>query len=235
MNRRFGFRLKRKRRPANPDTDLWYLTTGVVAADVICAYKPKGAVSLAASYSNLANPGTQDAIATVPPTWNSTDGWIFNGTDQYLDTGAYPTSDWSVLIKFSDFSLLGRYLLGVEDYDINGMFSFGDNSSLHDVYYIGVDTIVTVHASIVGGVRGISQYQPYLNGLVDGSPATTTVWGAVNASLIIGAYQWIMSPDPAAIESFSAVKVQALSLYNKPLNATQMLAISTAMAGSTPT
>jgi hypothetical protein len=94
-----------KARVGNPDTDLWYLTTGVLASDVICAYQPKTALSLANSYVNLVTPGTGDAVATTPPTWNSTDGWIFNGSTQYLDTGAITiTENLTVMVRYSGFT-----------------------------------------------------------------------------------------------------------------------------------
>lgn len=51
----------------------WYLAGG--APTPIAVYQPKGAASLAASYVNLANPGTYDAAADVPgygaPTWTT--------------------------------------------------------------------------------------------------------------------------------------------------------------------
>ena len=88
--------LRRRRRlaalsnlPSGAVTYPWYRgQTGTIPlANVLFAYQPKGAASLAASYSNLANPGTNDAAPGVAPTFNATTGWTFNGTTQYLTTG----------------------------------------------------------------------------------------------------------------------------------------------------
>ncbi len=79
----------------------WWLRGGIPAANCIAAYQPINAASLAASYVNLANPGTNDAAPGVAPGWNKTDGWTFNGLTQYLTTGIIPASGYSMIIRFS--------------------------------------------------------------------------------------------------------------------------------------
>ena len=61
----------------------WWAVPGKAC---VAAYQSIGAASLAASYTNLANPGTYDAAPGGAPTWASATGWTFNGT-QYLETG----------------------------------------------------------------------------------------------------------------------------------------------------
>lgn len=65
----------------------WWVVPGKTC---VAAYQPIGAASLAASYVNLANPGTYDAAPGVAPTWASATGWTFNGSTQYLTTGITP-------------------------------------------------------------------------------------------------------------------------------------------------
>ena len=78
----------------------WYLSGGILAANCIAAYQPKGAASLAASYVNLANPGTYDAAPVVAPTWDAVNGWVGDGT-QYLNTGVVPAANYSMFVRFS--------------------------------------------------------------------------------------------------------------------------------------
>ena len=61
----------------------WWVVAGKTC---VAAYQPIGAASLAASYTNLANPGTYDAAPGVAPTFDAVNGWAFN-TTQYLETG----------------------------------------------------------------------------------------------------------------------------------------------------
>lgn len=64
----------------------WWQVAGQTCA---AAYQPIGAASLAASYVNLANPGTYNAAPGVAPTL-AAGGWSFDGLTQYLTTGIVP-------------------------------------------------------------------------------------------------------------------------------------------------
>jgi hypothetical protein len=66
-----------------PGGALWYLAGG--APLPIAAYQPKGAVDLAASYINLANPGTYNVAPGSAPTLGDS-GWIC--VNKYLVTAA---------------------------------------------------------------------------------------------------------------------------------------------------
>ena len=96
----------------------WYLAGGAPAP--IAAYQPKGAASLAASYVNLANPGTYDAAPGVAPTHASATGWTFNGNTQYLTTNvATSGSAWSIVLRYAhllgvDRGICGTYGAGTE-------------------------------------------------------------------------------------------------------------------------
>lgn len=95
----------------------FYLAGGIDKANVLAAYQPKGAASLAASYINLANPGTGDATVTTPPTFDASRGWIFNGTSQFIKTGIVPDANTSVIIKFTDvpyYTTAPHCILGTE-------------------------------------------------------------------------------------------------------------------------
>ena len=76
-------------------TRQWWLAGGIHPSQVVAAYQPKGAASLAASYVNLANPGTNDAQVGVAPGLDSS-GWVFTGTEKLLGPNVSPT----VVVRF---------------------------------------------------------------------------------------------------------------------------------------
>jgi hypothetical protein len=84
-------------------TNAWWAAGGI-SANTVRAYQPKGAASLAASYINLANPGTGDASPPgSAPGWNTSTGWIFNN-NVYLTTGYNPSGrnkTNSVAVRFT--------------------------------------------------------------------------------------------------------------------------------------
>ena len=83
----------------------------------LAAYEPQGAASLAASYINLANPGTYDAApGAAGPTWNAADGWVFDAAQsQYLTTGLLlpDTQEPSIVVWFTDLAGTGGCLFGM--------------------------------------------------------------------------------------------------------------------------
>lgn len=95
-----------KRRAAASD---WWQVAGQTC---VAAYQPIGAASLAASYVNLANPGTYDAAPGVAPTLVA-GGWQRDNNNQYLNTGIVPLArTWSYIIRYSDANTTNAYLFG---------------------------------------------------------------------------------------------------------------------------
>jgi len=71
------------------------------------AHRFAGAESQEASYVNLANP----IVSSTPqgsPQWNATDGLIFDGLDDYLETGfnVPDSQDYTVVLRYTEY--LGR-------------------------------------------------------------------------------------------------------------------------------
>lgn len=56
----------------------------VAGKTCVAAYQPKGAASLAASYGNLANPGTYTLGPGDAPTFDTALGWTFDGIADWL-------------------------------------------------------------------------------------------------------------------------------------------------------
>lgn len=110
----------------------WYLSGGIAAANCIVAYQPKGAASLAASYVNLANPGTYNAEPGSAPSFDTTIGWTFT-TSTWLQANSSGTinfaNDLSIIFRFtptavSSYPFIQKYDNGVAG-EIN--YHFHDN------------------------------------------------------------------------------------------------------------
>lgn len=200
-------------------TDPWWKVAGITA---VGAYAPKGSASLAASYTNLANNAVPIAPG-VAPTWNATDGWIFNGTTQYLDTSLTPvgvTQAWSMFIRYS--SLTGgdanTTIIGVGD-GAGSWFMIQPNGV---DYRYGGET-GPVGGGLATGVLGIAGNQGYRNGIAEGGvipPAAVTY-----PTIIVGGTNYRFT---GAI-FLASVKVQAVAIYSGVLNDTQAAALTTAL------
>ena len=206
----------------------WYNAGG--APDPLAAYQPKGADDLADSYINIVNPGTYNAAPGVAPTWDVANGWIFNGTTQYLTTGIPGIGTYSVLIQFSGYEILdSKYLFGcinspggwkvfciflVTDGVIKFTYS-NDNTSFTYVYGSAASTNGNI---AMAGQKG------YLNGILDatfvtGTPANTGLDCYISA---------VNFNDSVAYHA--KVNIQAIAIYNVTLTAPQVLAVATRMA-----
>lgn len=194
----------------------WWLSGGVAAANAIAVYQPKSAASLAASYTNLANPGTYDAAPGVAPTWTAARGWIFNASE-YLTTGITPpnTNDWSILIRTA--SQTNTSFRGSGCY--NATFGFLFDAS--GVYYFNGGQLYKTPAH-TSGVLGVAGNVGYRNGV----PETGTITSSAGAKrpLYIGAI------NDGTVNYKMIADILAIAIYNTTLDATQMAAVSTAMA-----
>ena len=201
----------------------WYLSGGISAANCVAAYAAKGAASLAASYSNLNNPGTNDLTVGVAPTWDATNGLKFNGANQYLIAPTQTTSDWSMLMRFSNKTRTSTELLcgaisgGNRGMEIGFDVVTGDTA----FYGNGGSPYMEVSPRITNGVIGISNKTVYRNGSAEGTlgagagvPGIPIYLGAVNASgaVLHGLFY-----------------CQYYVLYNTEISAAQVLAVTNAM------
>lgn len=190
----------------------WYLAGGVLAASCVAAYQPKGAVDIAASYVNLANPGTYNAAPGTAPTFAAATGWTFAAaSSQYLTTGIVPGANWSGIVR-------------VNGYSGSGML-FGRESAR---FYIRQETgewkytIVTGSASSAAAILAITATCGYLNGVAD-STAVTLSTGA--GEVYIGCF------NNGGPQLYMTGNILALALYNTTLTAPQVAAVTLAMQG----
>lgn len=198
----------------------WWLTGGIPAANCIAAYQPKGAASLAASYTNLANAGTYDAAPGVAPGWGAATGWTFNGSTQYLMTGFVQAEGMTGIVRFSNHTNDTRALFGSRGdprfyviarlNGINLSCSYGDGNAISA-------PIAT------GGVVANAGGNLYRDGAYE---AQYTTWvGSSYAQIAIGAFN-----RGASIDLYAAAEIQAIAFYNVTLSAPQVAAVSAAMA-----
>ena len=107
----------------------WWLSGGISAANCIAAYQPKGAADLAASYVNLANPGTYNAAPGVAPTWAAADGWTFGGTNYLLcGSATLNHNDITVIVRADPADNIRRTLFTCTTTNIPRLPSFELNA-----------------------------------------------------------------------------------------------------------
>lgn len=197
----------------------WWLSGGIAASACVAAYQPKGAASLAASYTNLANPGTYNAAPGVAPTWDAVSGWIFNKhKQQRLSTGIDPagtTKQYGLIVRYSEISAgSAQKLLGQ---------SFGLTDSISIIVY--PDTFSRGYSSgyffsplaYTDGVLAVFANKFYYNG---GEIGTINAGSALKSDVIYFG---------DSIDTLGA-KIQCAAIYNAPISAAQVAALSAAMA-----
>lgn len=206
----------------------WYRAGG--ASLPVAAYQPKGAASLAASYTNLANPGTYDAAPGVAPTLDA-NGWAFDGLSQYLTTGLVPGSvTWSMLVRVSNVAwhpsattyygaAIGAYSTGDHRFTI---YTY-DYTKVH--IFFGNDGVLDTGSFLTSAVLGFAGQYGYVNGVAVSGSIAPLVQPSANA-LLIGAH----SDVHGNVGNKFYGKIQAVAIYSATLTAPQVAAVSAAMA-----
>lgn len=201
----------------------WYLAGAVPAVNCKAAYAPKGAASLAASYVNLANPGTNNAAPGTAPTWDAVNGWKFNGTDQYLTTGVVPENDqtWSMIVKYSDYTTGDDCLAGIYHTELRAFGLVVYSSVNVRKYYNGQDQNLADTAA--SGIMGVAGVKKYFNGVDVGGADIVNGSGSITYDIYIGAIHY------DSIVQFFDGNIQAVAIYDSVLTPAQVFAISTRM------
>ncbi len=205
-----------------PASGGWWLSGGIAAANCIAAYQPKGAVSLAASYSNLASPGTYDCTVGNEPAWDATNGWKFDGSNDYLSTGIVPTIDqtWSAFIRFANLGY--RPSGGIfGTYETSKYFYISPGWTADRCYWgNGTSNTIVWSAAATSGVWGFNAKKLWKDGThisTVGNGTTTTL-----LDITIG--------KSNGSSAYMDVDIQALVIYNSTITDAQVAALTTAMA-----
>lgn len=194
-------------------SNAWWAAGGC-GAICVRAYQPVGAASLAASYSNLVNPGTNNAAPGVAPTWDAVNGWTFNGTSQYLTTGSIPTVNSSIILRFTTNGTLASQCG-------DGSNFFGWEGDTLKVYHEkgGFELSGLIGSS---GTLAIAAQKGYINAVEDKTIGAGT--GIPNREIFIGARNQSGTPG-----GFAAWKCQAWAMYSADITS-YLTALNAAMA-----
>ena len=188
----------------------WWNDNGAISGTV-AAYQPIGAASLAASYSNLFSPGTNDAAPGTAPTFNTAGGWIFNGTTQWLDTGITRGSGYTMIVRV--YATGDGVPMGGSDTRIVFMRVRGG-----DVVFInaaGQQIIVAPNALNVEVVLGMAGMVCYRAGVTTGTISGSDGGGA---PISFGMSKTSIRP--------CACTIRAAAVYSGTLTGAQMATIS---------
>ena len=210
----------------------WWQVAGKTC---VAAYQPKGAASLAASYVNLANPGTYDAAPGAAPTWASATGWTFNGTQYLVVAGLVQNRPLTMLVSASQSSSDGGGLLWTADatknkgvaIGIGTTFDTADNvvSALSaTIAWLSSTSTVNIAGFVIGialgnGANNVSA--PYVLYL-DGNPVKSG-----NVAVFDTATDFNIAA--IGVRGVSAT-IKSVVIYSSTLTAGEVATVSAAMA-----
>lgn len=202
---------------------------GITPGDCLVAYKPIGAASLADSYVNLANPGTNNAAEGTAPTWDVSDGWIFNGSSQWLSSGiVIPNNQtYSMFIRYKYISTtysravsLARVAGGANTCDFGIYRPTANQTNYYSGSFKTENTSIDKDISVIQGIAGA---YCYFNGVAS---AVITAGSGVNTVA-----QPIGAMDSSGTRSIHFPgKIQAFVIYQTTLTASQVMALTIAMS-----
>lgn len=197
--------------------NVWWLSGGISAGDCVAAYQAKGAASLAASYSNLNNPGTNDATLGVAPSWAAGTGWTFNGTSQYL-VSSIPNANETLLVQFTapgDCIVAGMYETTSRWLQLFPSFSGA-------AYYRNGGAVSG--STYTSGNIAVTSAKGYKDGTSVG--ALTGSWsGTATSTLYLGA-----SNNSGTPYFVGACTLVAVARYSRTLTDSEVAAVAAAMA-----
>jgi hypothetical protein len=205
----------------------WWDPTGAGLC-VWAAYQPKGAPSLASSYTDITGNGNDCAAGSAPP-WDAVNGWKFGGS-HYLTTSFVPANDKSqaALVQFTNHNGASYdYLFGKWDSnDITSRFWISPKWSGDDLIYdnYGQPGTGAIAPALAAGNLGMSGNQGYRNGAADGAALVNT-GGTASSAVYIGGRNKSGSPG-----GYITAYIQAIVFYDCTLTGAQVLAVATAMA-----
>lgn len=202
----------------------WWDLDGTITS-CVAAYQPKGAASYAASLADLSG-NDNDATEGTAPAWGATDGWKFDGVNDYLKTSVVPGTDQScsMIIRYSDAVFDDyRWMFGVMVTNV-GSFGYGRYKASAPVKFANggqVTVKVTLPSAAVAAVAG---NQGYLDGSTCGGTISGYGTGTMR-TIFIGCLH--AANDTAS--SYCQTYVQAVAIYNAVLTSTQVGLLTTAM------
>ena len=219
-------------RPAAAAAAGWWTVAGKTC---VAAYQPIGAASLAASYSNLANPGTYDASPGTAPTFDAENGWTYSGEHNGMGIGSPITGTGArtIIVRYNsdNTNSAGMVALYGSDADdtAGAYFTFTPEIAVRvsdgNILWSSEGTTSEVVACITGPSAGsTTDLTLYINGsavsAADSSSAQaydTKGPGSIADGALAG------SADYSGV-------ISAIAIYSGELSAGEVASLSTAMA-----
>lgn len=190
----------------------WWDITGVVAA-----WQPKGAASYAASLLDISGNGN-DATEGVAPSWDATNGWTFNGSSQWLDSGLRTTVAYSLAVSVANVNTSGAS----QQTAIGDAWQGLRPHHWGTVRYNG-QAAAAGSASAASAVLVLTGTKGYLNGAED---ATGITIGTLNRKIALGAEGYSTSPTGNWFDG----SILAVAVFSSVLTAEEVATLSAAMA-----
>lgn len=230
---RAGTRRALVMRGTSATTNWW----DVAGKTCVAVYQPKGAASLGASYINLANPGTYNAIPNVAPSLDA-DGWVFSNSANFNSQIPVPdltAQAWSAFVRFSGANKSGD--------GMNSLFGYTANSSPWDGFQVSSKGYSSGDPAVASFGRGISVSDAQLaagiigiagnTGYLDGTPKGTMAAGTTNPDsefrIVLGG---VSNNSATVAEGWSRFigKIQAIVFYSSVLTESEAVALTSRMA-----
>lgn len=206
----------------------WYLAGDIAPENCVAAYQAVGAESQAASYVNLANPGTHNLTATGAIAWGADTGWDWTGTGQYLtSTVSSALKPVTVLVRCTPAATNSMPLwAGAAS---SGTFEFRLNQAdlqllSQNVALIGASAgdYVVANTDAVYGVSyaGNGAYGLYVNGVLVASGTNDKTLTSGNTRI---------GYEAAGSVTYDGT-IASVAVYNRVLTGDEVAAVSQAMS-----
>jgi len=189
-----------------PNAANWWEQAG--ASGALAVYQPKGAASKNDSYTDLSGNGN-DALKTIEPSWDATNGWTFNGSTQYISTGVSvdtSDSDVTLLIQFTGATTTSASITGIYGGATNRRLQLGPKSGTPTNTFFGNGSLLLVSGETPNGNLAIGGLRAYIDGVFQNSIASGLT---SSLTLYIGC-----SNNNGTPGNYSNGSVQAFALYD---------------------
>ena len=204
---------------ANTDYSPWW---DLEDGSCLGAWQALGGVeSLEESKLDLTENG-HDLYGGVDPGWDNVNGWSWNGSTQFLQTGITLQANYTIIYRFTGVATTYGAVMGV--------FRSGAAMCFYPDYYndyrylYGYAYVDRGVAKLSSGILALAGEQPYLNGAPDGSPLATQ-WNSGNEDEC-----YIGGANGGIAKSLCLHKSQAAAIYNRKLTADEIAALYTRMS-----
>lgn len=215
---------------ASASASTWWDNNGAIAG-CVAAYAPKGAADLAASYVNLANPGTFDTAPGVAPTFNTADGWTFNGSTTKLLVGlSAAAKPFTIVARITVTSLAAPGT--VVGPSAAGGMQLRTDAGTGTLSYLSAfsanlatsSTSVVVATPVIVAVTysGSGVVTFYIDGIAAGTATNNQTFSA--STIVVG----MNDAGAGNGEPFSGV-MAAISMYSATLSAGEVATLTTLM------